>query len=112
MVKHSESSAITGQDLLNLLALMTPEMLAQPVHFAYPAGDYWRTVASGAVANVAEGSIAYNRRLEMFEVLDEDQIQKIQDRRQEALAEGEDVDMDEPLEYDNQPVLDALIITI
>jgi hypothetical protein len=115
MAKHTETSAITGQDLLNLLELMTPEMLAKPVVFAFPAHDHWRNTLAGEVSDVEFGSIAYSQYHSKFQVLSEDQLERAQDRRTDAMSDEEgltDEQLAEPLTYDNQPILDALVITM
>lgn len=113
MAQVNESGAMTGQQLLDLLKQMDPEALAQPIHFAYPAGDYWKSEIAAEVHQVYEGNIYFSDYHTKFNTLDENKLDEAERKLREAIAEGEEPNLDDDgtVYYNGQPVLKALIIT-
>lgn len=110
-MKHSESGALTGQQLLDMLLDMSEEDLALPVHFTYPAGDYWKTEIAAEVCKVEPGSISYSGYHQKFQTLDADKVHEAERVLERALADPDQEVEDDPTpEHDGQPILQVLLI--
>lgn len=105
-MKHTESGALTGRQLLELLQTIPEEQLDLPIHFAHPANDYWKTELGVEVSDIVPGCIVWSSYHDKFQVLNEDDIHKA-----EQVARGEQEPGEElQLERNGQPIMDALII--
>lgn len=105
-MKHTESGALTGRQLLELLQTIPEAQLDLPVHFAHPSNDYWRTELAGEVSDIEPGYIAWSDYHEKFQVLDQEQV----DKAELDARNAQEYRDDEPLVRNGQPILDALII--
>jgi hypothetical protein len=111
MARHSESGSITGKQLMDLLAQMDPDELANPIHFARPLGDYWRTEVAEEIGQITVESVAWCSNAEKFQTLDEEKVEEAERALRGAMDdEDQEVDLDSPAEYCNQPILKVLII--
>lgn len=61
---------MTVQELINRLEQYDPQT---PVHFAYPAGDYWRTTLAREVEGVEEMRIAFSGYHDQFKLVDDEE---------------------------------------
>lgn len=114
MAQVNESSALTGQELLDLLLSMQPEELALPIVFGRPSHDHWGTQLAGEVHQLNQGQMAWSEYHRAFRTLDENQMEKARNYALGEVEEGESDELSEEelanLKYDNQPILKALVI--
>lgn len=61
---------MTVQDLIAQLEQYDPET---PVHFAYPAGDYWHTTLAREAQSTEEMRIKYSRYHSQFQLVDDEE---------------------------------------
>lgn len=81
------------------------------VAVAKQTNNHWRMIAAPIVCEAAVGQVAYSAYLDEDRVLDEDDLEKAEERLREEIANGNAQPGDELL-IDNKPIREVVLLEI